>query len=75
MEMDEQRIYLGDCGCIRVESKHFRATMQPEQFVEMLREIVKKQKKKPLFCQSLKISNNVNSSGMVTIQNKRSKKL
>ncbi len=35
----EQRIYVGDCGSVRIESKHFRFTMQPEQFVGMLREI------------------------------------
>ena len=41
---EEKRIYVGDCGCVRIETKHFRVTFQAGQFVEMLREIVAKQK-------------------------------
>ncbi len=70
----EPRIYIGDCGCVRIESKHFRATLQPEQFVEMLREIVKKQSESPSFGNRLSISNNVSSSGFVTIQNREKRR-
>lgn len=64
-----KRIYVGECGCVRVESKHFRLTMQPEQFVEMLREIIKRQGEIPTFYNRLSISNNVDSTGFVSIQN------
>lgn len=65
----EQRIYIGDCGCVRIESKHFRTTMQPAEFVEMLRQIAREKKKeKSSFCGQLTISNNVDSNGFVQIQ-------
>ena len=70
----EQRIYIGECGCVRVESKHFRVTMQPVQFVEMLREIAKKKKQKSGFNNRLSISNTVTSNGFVSIQNINKKK-
>ena len=68
----EKRIYLGDCGCVRIESKHFRLTIQPEDFVEILRKIIKEKNKIP---NRLTISNNVSDSGgFVTIQNNRRRK-
>ena len=70
----EQRIYVGDCGCVRIESKHFRATLQPEQFVEMLREIVTAQSEIPSFGKRLRILNNVDSTGFVTIQNREKRR-
>jgi hypothetical protein len=70
----EQRIYVGDCGCVRIESKHFRATLQPEQFVEILREIIANERRTPPFCNRLTISNNVSSSGFVSIENRRKKR-
>jgi hypothetical protein len=66
----DQRIYVGECGCVRVESKHVRVTMQPEQFVAMLQEIALKEKRKPMFCNRLTISNNVRSNGFVSIENR-----
>lgn len=65
----DKRIYVGECGCVQVESKHFRLTMQPEQFVEILREIIKRQGEIPTFYNRLSISNNVDSTGFVSIQN------
>lgn len=64
----EQRIYVGDCGCVRLESKHFRVTMQPTEFIEMLRKIVREKADKPFFCNRLTISNNVDSNGFVQVQ-------
>jgi hypothetical protein len=70
----EKRIYIGDCGCVRVESKHFRMTLQPENFVELLREIVSKRNSVSSFYSRLSISNNISdSAGFATFQNKRRK--
>ena len=71
----EKRIYIGECGCVRIESKHFRLTMQPEKFVEILRKIVKTQRIIPPFCNRLTISNNVSSSGFVSIQKNKKRRL
>ena len=64
----EQRIYVGDCGCVRIESKHFRLTMQPSEFIEILRKLVREKDDNTLFRSRLTISNNVDSNGFVQIQ-------
>lgn len=41
-----RRIYVCDCGDIRLETKHFRVTFSPEEFAAMVSEIVVKKLEK-----------------------------
>ena len=43
---ETRRIYVSECGNIRVETKHFRRTFSPEEFAAMVREIVVKKLEK-----------------------------
>lgn len=66
----EKRIYVGECGCVRIESKHFRLTMPPIEFVNLLRKLAAENSNIQSFLNRLKISNNViGSTGFVSIQN------
>ncbi|HMS42311.1 MAG TPA: hypothetical protein PKE69_18910 [Pyrinomonadaceae bacterium] len=41
-----RRIYVCECGDVRLETKHFRATFSPEEFAAMVSEIVVKKLEK-----------------------------
>jgi hypothetical protein len=69
----EKRIYIGDCGCVRIESKHFRVTMPPEDFVMLLRRAAAEKRGAPFRCR-LQISNNDGSTGFVSIKNSDKKR-
>ncbi len=72
VENENARIYLTDCGCVRIETKHFRSTMTIEKFRELAKSL-EKSKQKSVIKKSLEkrfsMKNNVRSrevSGFVS---------
>jgi hypothetical protein len=61
---ENARIYLTDCGCVRIETKHFRSTMTIEKFRELAKSFKKSEQKSATEKYSLKrlsLKNNVRS--------------
>ncbi len=72
VENENARIYLTACGCVRIETKHFRSTMTIEKFRELAKSL-EKSKQKSVIKKSLEkrflMKNNVRSrevSGFVS---------
>lgn len=42
---EKRRIYVCECGNIRLETKHFRRTFAPEEFVSLLRQLFRNNRK------------------------------
>ncbi len=63
-ENENARIYLTDCGCVRIETKHSRTTMTIDKLREFAREF-KRRNEKPNnefgFSKRLSLKNNVRS--------------
>ncbi len=61
---ENARIYLTDCGCVRIETKHSRTTMTIDKFRKFALEF-KKRNEKPSnefsFSKRLSLKNNVRS--------------
>lgn len=47
-EPESWRVYVCECGNIRVETRHFRQSFSPEEFVGFLREKLKKRQTRVL---------------------------
>jgi hypothetical protein len=64
VENENARIYLTDCGCVRLETKHSRTTMTIDKFREFVREFkkrIEKPKNEFSFSKRLSLKNNVRS--------------
>lgn len=64
----EKRIYVGECGGVRIETKNFRVTMTPEQFLILLRRRAATAKKNVSLGRRLQISSSAGSSGYVSMR-------
>lgn len=53
---DAPRLYVAECGCIRVESRNFRRDFAPEEFVAYLREIRARKQRRALPVLPVKVS-------------------
>jgi hypothetical protein len=58
------RVYLTDCGCVRIETKHFRTTMTIEKFRELAKSLEKSEQTSAIrksFSKRFSMKNNVRS--------------
>jgi hypothetical protein len=65
VENENARIYLTDCGCVRIETKHSRTTMTIEKFRDFARNFNKEIDKNETsyeFSKRFSIKNNVRSA-------------
>jgi hypothetical protein len=66
-EESDRRIYVGDCGCVRIETKHSRMTMQPTEFIDLLRLLVKHLPPPESVGSRLRIANHIRSNSKQSV--------